>query len=159
MISGTKFNDSINNFSSNVTIQALNGGDILSNYAGGLNALILGGEGSDSIYNYAGTNSTINGGASNDYIWNNSDLVTISGGEGDDSIHNNKNSVSIDAGKGKDSIKNYGSNVTITGGADNDSIYNDWSFFSNEPLKSKDGANVLRATATIPFGASAQILR
>lgn len=86
---------------------------------------INGGAGDDFINNESsGSSVTISGGAGNDTISNIASNVTISGDAGADSISNLGDSVSINAGAGADSIYNSGDNVTILGDADNDNVYN-----------------------------------
>ncbi|MBR3498298.1 MAG: hypothetical protein IKO05_04820 [Selenomonadaceae bacterium] len=77
----------------------------------------------DGSYHYGGSNVTIDAGAGNDSIQNNSGSdVTINGGAGDDSIYDSwVSNVSINGGAGDDSIYNDGDGgKTVTGGAGSD---------------------------------------
>ena len=138
LLSGTRDDDSIDNYGDEVSINAGNGDDYI--YNSGDSVTIEAGAGNDSIDN-DGENVSIDGGAGNDYIDNyvgtsNADIafdsayegavVTLSGGAGDDTINNDGGSslVSIDAGAGNDSIDNGGDKVSIDAGAGNDSIEN-----------------------------------
>ncbi len=110
LISGTNINDSISNYGTNVTIQALGGMDTIFN--GSSNSTIDAGTGNDSISNYSpqgillADNVSINAGAGNDTIRNEHAYnVTLVGGAGDDKI-----------------IVVTGNHTTIDGGAGNDTI-------------------------------------
>lgn len=105
IVSGTSNDDTVVNYSGNVTIKAGKGNDSIRNY-------------------YEGHNSLIDGGAGNDYISNKGDKVSILAGAGNDKINNQGDFVLVDAKTGNDSIFSWGNNVTINSGAGNDSIYN-----------------------------------
>lgn len=110
-----------------VTIEGDAGNDIIDNYRGS-NIMIDGGADSDRIYN-SGINNTIDGGDGDDTITNyayevNITSVTINGGTGDDSIYSSGNQVRIDGGYGNDSVSNSGNNVTINGDDNDDYVYN-----------------------------------
>lgn len=120
-----------------------NGDDYLINQ-NGLNVKMYGGDGDDTIGNFADSalNISISGGAGNDSISNsgnnhslvgeegnysvsigNHNFATIDGGDANDSIRNGYgDSVSVAGGAGNDTIRNDGHNVTINGGADNEEI-------------------------------------
>ena len=136
---GTSGNDTLTNFSSNVTINALAGNDSIINGGSnvsintgagnntvtnyGLNATVSLGTGNSTVYNYE--KAKILGSAGNNYIYNYyAEGSTISGGKGNDTVYNYSNSVSADGGAGNDLIYNNGYYSTINGGAGGDSIYN-----------------------------------
>lgn len=120
---GTSAKDSINNFISGSTIQALGGNDTVRNYASSVT--IDGGNDKDTIDN-EGSKVSIRGGGGADYIYNDSlaSNVSIFGGAGADSIFNHAATVTIDGGNDADYISNFKSKVSIFGGAGNDSLYN-----------------------------------
>ncbi len=105
----------------------------------GINAVIDGGKGKDTIQNTSwALNTTLTGGTGDDSLLNWGDSVTMAGGDDNDTLYNYANGgvghgqyVSMSGGTGKDSILNFGNNVTINGGMGNDSITN------------SSGANVL----------------
>ena len=110
LISGTKINDSISNYGTNVTIQALGGDDTISNESE--NSIIDAGTGNDSISNYSpqgvllADNVSINAGEGNDTIRNEHAYnVTLLGGAGNDKIIVvTGNQTYIDGGAGDDTI-------------------------------------------------------
>ena len=125
---GTWANDTITNFKSNVTINAQSGNDEI--YNGGSKVLINVGDGySKYVYNY-GANTTINGGAGENCIYNYSsgDSVTINTGASGDAIGNHASNVLINSGDGNDRItvgsSSDNENVTVNAGAGNDNITN-----------------------------------
>ena len=110
-----------------VTIEGNAGDDLIENYRGS-NIMIDGGADSDRIYN-SGINNIIDGGDGEDTIKNYAyevsiTSVTINGGTGNDSIYSDGNAVNIDGGTGNDSISNSGVNVTINGNVRDDYIRN-----------------------------------
>lgn len=140
-VSGTSGKDSINNFFSGSTIQAVGGNDTIRNYASsvtidggagndkvvneGSKVSIYGGNGADYVYNDSlASNVSIIAGTGADSIFNHAASVTIDGGNDADYISNFKGNVSIYGGSGADTIKNWGASVTIDGGNNNDKIYN-----------------------------------
>ena len=148
-INGGDGNDTINNYSSNVSINGGEGNNYIVNDASNVtinsgdgdnrieigastgggdieNILINVGDGNDSIYN-DGDNAVINAGGGNDTISNDGVNVTINGGAGDDKIFSyysyEDNKLVIDGGAGDDSIYNdERTNVSILGGAGNDFV-------------------------------------
>ena len=122
-VSGTSGKDSINNFFSGSTIQALGGNDTIRNYASSVT--IDGGAGSDKIINECNKVS-IRGGNGADYVYNDSPAsnVSIFAGAGADSIFNHAASVTIDSGNDADYISNFKDKVSIYGGSGNDSLFN-----------------------------------
>ncbi len=83
--------------------------------------LISGTNNNDSISN-TGENVTINGGAGNDKIVNDRQMVWIDKANSTETFKPDNST--LDGGEGNDYIFNVGSNVLIFGGADNDSIDN-----------------------------------
>ena len=92
---------------------------------------IAAGDGNDYIRNYQGTNVSINAGAGDDTVDNESSLVTIAGGAGNDYISSVGDSVIISGGSGNDEIDNEGAGVKISGGAGDDTL---WGNASNDTL-------------------------
>ena len=84
------------------------------------------GGGKDTVSNN-GSNTTIDAGGDDDYIYGcpNTRNNSINGGAGNDSIDSNGPNVTIEGGKGIDSIVNYGSNVLFkySSGDGDDTIY------------------------------------
>ncbi len=124
-IVGSDSTNYIYNTGQKTTILANSGNDSIRN-EGGASVKVDGGDGNDTIRSTAPNayNSTIKGGAGNDYIENVSKYTKIEGGDGNDSIYNPGSFVTIDGGAGEDSIYNRNAYVTIDAGAGNDSIYN-----------------------------------
>ena len=93
ILTGSNYNDVIENYGGNVTINGLDGNDRLTNLADIANhndyVLVNGGTGNDVIRGRSGKYSTLNGDEDNDLIFNLSNNSTISGGTGDDTIANN----------------------------------------------------------------------
>lgn len=120
---GTSGKDSINNFFSGSTIQAVGGNDTIRNYASSVT--IDGGAGNDKVVNESNKVS-IYGGNGADYVYNDSLAANVSifAGTGADSIFNHAASVTIDSGNDADYISNFKGNVSICGGAGNDSLFN-----------------------------------
>ena len=126
---GTAGNDSLNNFSSNVTVYGGAGNDLIYNGWFGSNAIVKGGSDNDSIYSYA-SNVLLKGGSGNDYIYSGEGSSTVIAGSGDDNILVEKYSAStsdnyhfVDAGAGNDNINLYSlKSSTVNGGAGNDTI-------------------------------------
>lgn len=148
---GTDGNDSIHNYASEVTVNALNGDDriynaltvlmdadsIMHTLGQAQHNLIDAGAGSDTIINYFEC-VTISGGDGNDYIRNDGSNSTIDAGQGNDTIYNNKHTAhnitdsvsytvnasvtAINGGDGNDSIRNFADLVTIYGGGGDDTI-------------------------------------
>ena len=116
----TSGNDTLTNFKSNVTINALAGNDSI--LTGGANVSVNSGTGNDTVTNY-GLNATINLDSGNNRVYN-YEKSKIIGGTDADEIYNYGASVSADGGADDDYIYNYGSYATILGGAGKDSIYN-----------------------------------
>ena len=117
--------DSLENYFSDATINALGGSDSIRNISAA-NVLIFGNEGADSIYN-SGNFVTIDGGDGEDIIHNVGDVeVTVNGGNDNDSIKNEGgNNLAIFGDAGNDTLWNeYGFNVQISGGEGNDTIIN-----------------------------------
>ena len=126
-VTGTAYNDSINNFGAQVTIQGLAGNDFLENNEGD-NVTISGGAGNDTLQS-DGNNISMSGGAGNDILNNGTNWVkggnniTMSGGAGNDSISNNwGEKVSISGGAGNDYMETNAAFVTMNGGAGSDRI-------------------------------------
>ncbi|MBR5914480.1 MAG: hypothetical protein IKZ58_08975 [Selenomonadaceae bacterium] len=112
-ISGTSFDDTINNSANFSTILGGDGNDKISNtysLGGGDDVLIDGGAGNDSIYNNYGYRLTIDGGADDD-------TITVYRGV--------NNSINGGAGNDKISLSSTNGTMTVTGGAGNDTIYGD----------------------------------
>lgn len=122
-VSGTSGKDSINNFFSGSTIQAVGGNDTIRNYASSVT--IDGGAGNDKVVN-EGSKVSIYGGNGADYVYNDSlaSNVSIIAGTGADSIFNHAASVTIDGGNDADYISNFKGKVSIYGGSGNDSLFN-----------------------------------
>ena len=104
-------NDIIDNWGKNVVINGEAGNDRIYNDTVASNAILIGGDGKDSFYNYA-SNVTIDAsGAGNDavYIYDDSSNVSIkTGGSDKDSIHlANSKVTSVDVGAGTTSITFY----------------------------------------------------
>ena len=128
VLTGTADDKLIYNERKNVTINDVayrinNDGDYVT---------INGGDTDNRIYN-VGNNVVIYSGNGNDTIKNNADYtqygnnITINAGEGDDYINNRNygvggNNITIYGGNGNDTIRNNGSNVLIYGGAGDDSL-------------------------------------
>ncbi len=91
LVEGGAGNDTLENSCDSVTLDGGAGDDYLSSGAVD-GALLLGGDGNDTISNVANINREL---ATN---------TTISGGAGDDSIYNIGNQVTITAGEGNDTI-------------------------------------------------------
>ena len=92
-------------------------------YDGRADALILGGDGHDSIHNDGGNYLTLDGGAGNDTIYNDDGKnVTILGGAGDDSIYSYGQYNVIVGGDGNDTVYSDDEYISINGGKGNDSI-------------------------------------
>ena len=110
LVSGTDDSDSITNYGSNSTIQALAGMDTISNTSD--YSIINGGDGSDFISNYSPQGVLL------------ADNVSISAGKGNDTIRNeHAYNVTLDGGDGNDKIIVVtGDHTTIRGGAGNDTI-------------------------------------
>ena len=109
LITLTEGNDSYENETYEVTIQALGGSDTI--YNAGSDVSIDGGAGNDSIYGYYDDRSTVNTGAGNDTIVNEGGVYSP-----------------INAGAGNDlvslvSVLNYIYGHTINGGTGDDTIY------------------------------------
>ena len=135
LINAGASNDSIINSGASSTIDGGNGDDTIRNDSNGYYASINAGTGNDSIIN-RGASSTIDGGDGNDYIRNTylytiarnyyGDKVSINGGAGDDTISNESgDNVTIDGGAGDDYIYNsYGHDVMFlySEGDGNDTI-------------------------------------
>ena len=134
-------NDSITNSGDNVTVDGGSGNDLINNSWSSNYALLSGGEGKDSIYNYREEYSTIDGGAGDDLIngsyWNSS----ISGGAGNDLLNINVSyNGRINAGTGDDTVR-LGSEtsdnlIQYAEGDGNDLIYG---FNSSSTLQIGDG--------------------
>ncbi len=123
---GVALSDTSNSAGSNVSINAGNGNDSVSNH--GRYAAIDGGAGNDSIFNSSwGINSTLNGGAGNDSIHNDASEVKINAGAGNDNVYNhNGSNTLIDLGDGDDSVYNRDNHSTILGGEGNDTFNNNY---------------------------------
>ncbi len=153
----------IENSTSNKTVQSFYGNDTVTNYASGVS--ISSGAGNDSVSNWdwnnkyvtiqsgsgndtisnVGSYSTLNAGSGNDSIHNWSDNVKIYGGSGNDKIINDNyygkgDNVTIDGGAGNDYIDNYGNNVSIVGGTGNDTI---WSYGLKATINGGNGNDYL----------------
>lgn len=90
----------------------------------GANSTVYGGEGNDSITNYAQT-AKIYGGAGIDSIENSGASVKIYGNEGADIIDNEGLLATVYGGADNDVIENVGNQSKIYGGAGNDSVDNE----------------------------------
>ena len=127
LITGTAYDDTIDNVGTKITINALGGNDTISNE--GNNSSINAGAGADTVDNH-GVKVTILGGAGKDDVKNYGKQVLINGGADNDSVDNRGAKVTIVGDKGNDIIRNwdgdngYGSEVSINGGAGNDFIWN-----------------------------------
>ena len=92
ILTGSNYNDFINNYVGPVTINGLDGNDNIRNSFATTRrndyVLINSGTGNDLISN-DGKYATVNGDEDNDLIFNLSNNSTISGGTGDDTIANN----------------------------------------------------------------------
>lgn len=130
-LKGTDYADTFYNNATKVTIAALGGNDSISNRSSGVS--LNGGAGNDTIYNDSiygdGSRVTIIGGKGKDSISNYAGNVVIYGNADSDEIYNGTggNSVTIEGGDSSDEIDSRGTNVSIKGGAGNDSIYIDGS--------------------------------
>ena len=122
IISGTNYNDTLENTGDNVTVNAGSGDDTVDNYFGDY-AIIDGGDGDDYINNYFGDYALINGGDGDDTIINNGEFATIDSGSGDDSIDTYESEIKIYSGNGNDSIGIYAHDETIDAGDGDDYIY------------------------------------
>ena len=116
-ISGGEGNDRIwnNNGNEKVTINCGAGNDSVWN--NGDKTSVIGGNGSDTIRNFA-TNVTISGGAGSDNIFNDSDnSATISGGKGNDEIsfgiYSKNNVVKYASGDGNDTVWGFKATDTL----------------------------------------------
>ena len=122
---GTDGDDSINNYNSNISINAGAGNDSIKNY--GSQVTISGGSGDDYIDTSQSENEKllVYGEDGNDSIYNANSNSTIIGGNGDDSIVNNLgNNSKISGGEGNDYIANlWSDNVTINAGLGDDTVY------------------------------------
>ena len=122
---GTDGDDSINNYNSNISINAGAGNDTISNV--GDNVTINAGSGDDYIDSSQSENEKllVYGGTGNDTIYNANSNSTIVGGTGNDSIINNLgNNSEISGGEGNDYIANlWSNNVTINAGLGDDTVY------------------------------------
>lgn len=103
VINGDLGNDTVKNYSDNVSISGGGGDDLIRN--DGDSTLIKGGEGNDSVENYGGN-------------------VSVNSGEGDDSVKNYGDNVLVNGDAGNNLLKNYGSNVTINGSNEKNVIIN-----------------------------------
>ena len=138
---GTKYNDTIENSGTNVTIQTFGGDDLIYNNvdstvtAEEYGNLIETGDGSDSVYSNHSYNPTIYGGTGDDYIAISRGHKTFAdGGDGNDTIIGTRRDgqksdwtmggyATIFGGNGDDYIApGYSDNSTINGGNGNDTI-------------------------------------
>ena len=129
----------------NVTITGGNDTDYIFNYQGS-NILIDSGDGDDEISNN-GNASTLIGSSGKDRIQNHGANSMIDGGASDDSIDNSADYATIGGGEGADSIGNGGSYVTIDGGNGSDSISND-SDAKNSTINGNDGEDTISNAAS-----------
>ncbi len=145
---------------SNITLDAGNGNDYLSNDAAH-DVIMNGGSGNDQFFSSLGTDVTMNCGDGDDTVENYDPNVTIYGGDGNDSIANFGNTAglngytSINGGAGDDTIRNEGDEVTITGGAGNDYIYGstrDGSVYQYNAGDGKDTITGFQANDTLVMG-------
>lgn len=137
-MTGSNLADTITNSGENVTINALDGENLIRNYSD--NVKITSGAGIDTIYNEnshveiisgsgndsitsSGENSMIDSGAGNDNIESSGKNSAINGGAGDDIITSEGENSTVNSGAGNDSIYGGNSNVKINVGAGNDFIY------------------------------------
>lgn len=140
-VKGSAANDNIYNAGNNVSINAGNGFNRISN---------------GEWYNDAqgalrGHRTTITSGKNDDVIWNSADYVLVNAGNGDDAVDNihAKTSVTINAGAGKDSIINFAARSLIDGEEGNDFITNDfdsrgyWGDGSNVTIDAGDGDDLI----------------
>ena len=81
----TEGNDYYENVAANAILNGLSGKDTIDNTNAAVYSTIDGGDGDDTIRNYANF-VTINGGSGNDFIYNSSMLTTIKGGKGNDTV-------------------------------------------------------------------------
>ena len=81
----------------------------------------------NKIYNYGGSDVSIDSGAGDDSIYNSGSNVTINGGAGDDTIVGRFWDSSVDGGAGSDIISMSGDvdRATISGGTGDDTVYFD----------------------------------
>ena len=133
VVTGTENADIITNSGTNVTINALGGSDILTNY-GAASVTVNGDDGNDAIFNVARVDSetgeviaspdnvSISGGAGNDYISAEGDNVSINAGAGDDliSLSGGAALVTYAEGDGNDTITGFDSTSTLSVG---DNVY------------------------------------
>ena len=106
--------ENIFNSTKNKNVSGTNYNDTIENAAGG--AKIYAGAGDDSIYNSVNNEYTINGSYG---------YVTIDGGAGNDTIYSDDPYVSISGGADADTISLYGSwkGITVNGGTGDDAVY------------------------------------
>ncbi|MBR0062052.1 MAG: hypothetical protein IJP68_11300, partial [Selenomonadaceae bacterium] len=115
LVNGTEGNDSIVNYNSNVTINALGGYDSVRNT--GDNVIISGGEKNDSITNEEGYNVTIDGGLGNDRIYNDKGenvLFTYAAGDGNDLIDGFRADSTLSIAGGLYSLQTSGNDVIVS---------------------------------------------
>ena len=163
LITGTSSADFILNHCVKVTISTGNGNDIVNNlfnsdynyyanddllYWSAECVSINTGAGNDSVYNNSGQYCTINTGTGNDYVDNdNGDDSTINTGAGNDSVISYwSEDCIINTGAGNDSVCNYqsASCCTINTGTENDLISFDTSSWGNIIIYSSgDGNDVI----------------
>ena len=119
IINGTAQADKIANTGNNVTINAGEGNDTITNIGGGENVYINAGNGNNQINNLA-LNVKIESGSGNDTIKNSHNQnIYLDAGEGDNSIINDAGDYfTIKSGTGNDTISfwNAGSNISIDAG-------------------------------------------
>ncbi len=140
---GTSYNDTITNYGSNVTIDALGGDDFLVNdvdssvTTAGTGNLIYVGDGNDTIYNHHSYRPTLIGGNGNDSIVvSRGHLTYVEGNAGNDTIIGRKvdtitgsdweigGYATVLGGEGNDYIDTgYSNSASIDGGEGNDTIY------------------------------------
>ncbi len=132
------------------------GSDTISNYKG-INPLIVGGAGNDSIlngeYNNNVNNPTIDGGEGADTISNYGNNPLITGGSGNDSISNSGDKPTIISGIGNDYISSSGDDATITSGAGSDTISSSGDNVTIEAGTGNDSVSAYGSDITIRGGA------
>lgn len=120
-------NDSADTNSTSTVVGALStvyggeGDDSITNYAE--EVIIFGGEGIDTVINSGGY-ATISGDDDEDIIYNEGAGSYILGGADDDSVSNEGQAVIVELGKGADTVTNTGTQSTLQGNAGDDIFYN-----------------------------------
>ena len=123
LVSSGEYNDTIENYGTNVTVDGGKGDDIYMNKSTGSQTTLFGGEGNDKFTNDAAF-ASVNGGVGTDSIVNNGTDSTMIGGEGNDTVTNNGTRTIVDGGAGNDRIINYSGSNTLYGGVGVDTVQN-----------------------------------